>query len=278
MQHYGMVFLDVDGTLLDSSGRVPPQTKGLLTQLEKRGIPLILSSARSPGGVEAVAAPAGIHGPIVCYGGGLILDAQRNILSDTGIRPDAAVAFKTFAAKHFPHVTVSAYLYNVWLVDDKEAPAIRQEAALSQCEPLEGDLQAAVQATHVHKLLCIGSGRQLAELQEAGSERFPELIFAPSKGTYLEVMDRAGTKGNAVRFLQTHYNVCREEIVALGDHFVDVDMLRAAGLGIAMENAPEAVKAAAERVTASNDREGVYLALKDLCFCPPAAPPGRRGI
>ena len=73
MQTYSLVFIDIDGTLLDSNHQVMPKTKQILNRLEKRGIPIILCSARSPGGVETVEKQAGIHGPIVCYGGSLIL-------------------------------------------------------------------------------------------------------------------------------------------------------------------------------------------------------------
>ena len=62
-------------------------------------------------------------------------------------------------------------------------------------------------------------------------------------------------------------------MVAMGDYFVDVEMLRRAGLGIAMGNAPDAVKAAAAQVTASCDEEGVYIALRHLQFTPPAVHP-----
>ncbi len=72
----------------------------------------------------------------------------------------------------------------------------------------------------------------------------------------------------AMREMQRHYGIGPAEIVAIGDYYADMEMLREAGMGIAMGNAPEAVKSAADRVTASNDDEGVYIALKRLRFQP----------
>ena len=82
MQTYSLVFLDIDGTLLDSSHKIMPKTKQILNRLEQRGSPIILCSARSPGGVETVERQAGLPSPIVCYGGSLVLTADRAILVD----------------------------------------------------------------------------------------------------------------------------------------------------------------------------------------------------
>lgn len=274
MQTYSMIFLDIDGTLLNSANEVSPRTKALLNRLERRGIPEVLCSARSPGGVELVAQQAGIHGPAVCYSGSLILAPDRSILHDTGIEAETAVAFKQLVAARFPTVTVSTYLYDVWLVDDTSDPYIQREARITRCEPLAGALAAAVRsASHVHKLLCTGAQRELLQLQKSVGPQFPELELVRSGAAYLEVLAKNVTKATAMQTLQTHYGVRREQIVACGDYFADLDMLRQAGFGVAMGNAPERVKQAAAWVTASNDEDGVYIALKNLKFRPPEPVP-----
>lgn len=267
MQTYSLVFLDIDGTLLDSSHQIMPKTKQILNRLEKRGIPIVLSSARSPGGVETVERQAGLHSPVVCYGGGLILDAERAILRDTGIKPETAAAFKEFVRSRFPDMVVSAYIYDVWLVDDIDHPAVLREARISQCTPLAGGLRSAVQSVpHVHKLLCIGEQQQISKAQKDAGAIFPELTLVRSGATYLEVMPKGVSKRTAAEYLQSYYNISQERIVAFGDHFVDLEMLRWAGLGIAMGNAPDEVKEMSDRTTASNDEEGIYFALRSLRF------------
>lgn len=267
MGPYSLVILDIDGTLLNSEHQIMPKTKQILDRLEQRGVPIILCSARSPSGVEAVERQAGLHGPIVCYSGGLVLDTDRSILGDTGIHSDTALSFRRFVSEHFREVVVSAYLYDVWLVDDTGHPTIQREARISQCAPLAGDLRSAAQAVpHVHKLLCIGAQQQITRLQNAAAEAFSELTLVRSSASYLEVMPRNSSKRAALEQLQTYYQVGREKIVAFGDHFVDLEMLRCAGLGVAMGNAPDKVKQGADRVTASNDEEGIYIVLRHLKF------------
>ena len=170
---------------------------------------------------------------------------------------------------------VSTYLYDIWVVDDADNPWVQRDAGILHCEPITGDLASAVQSVaHVHKLLCVGPPAQVARLQSAAAPLFPELQLLRSGAEYMEVLKDGVSKRTAVETLQAHYHLRQEEIVACGDHYVDLEMLQYAGLGIAMDNAPEEVKAAADRVTASNDEEGVYIALKNLRF---SLPPKKDG-
>ena len=271
MNTYSIVLLDIDGTLVDSNDQISHNTKSLLNRLEKKEIPVVLCSARSPSGVEIVVRQVGLHSPIVCYGGSLIMDADRAIIEDRGIEGNTAVRFKQFAAREFPKVTVSTYMYDIWLVDSTSDPNVQLVAQRNQCEPLVGELEAAINSvSHVHKLLCMGTPEEITRFQNSAAREFPELEFARSGTIYLEVLAKGISKCTAMEKLRTYYGLDAEQVVAMGDYFVDLEMLRHAGLGIAMGNAPDAVKEAAARVTTSCDEEGVYIALKNLRFTPPA--------
>ncbi len=271
MKTYSLVLLDLDGTLVDSNLQVSNNTKKLLCRLESRGVPIILCSARAPGGVGLVEKQVGLNSPIVCYSGSLILDADRSILEDRGIGRDDAVSFKQFAELDFPNITVCSYMYDIWLADDLSDPYIVMLAERNQCEAIAGSLDAALRGDgHVHKMMCMGQPREIRRLQDAASQRFPAMEFVRSGDIFLEVLTKGVSKLTAMERLREHYHVDMERIVAIGDYYVDIGMISRAGLGIAMGNAPDEVKRAAARTTASNDEEGVYLALKTLKFTPPA--------
>ena len=274
MRTYSIVFLDIDGTLLDSRHQIMPCTHTCLTQLRDRGVPIILCSARPPKGVNLVAGQAGLQGPAVCYNGGLIIDDNYTILRDVGIDVRLAMDFRRFAAERFPDLVVSAYLYSVWLAEDTQHPLIKQEAEISGCTPLQGSVeQIAASASHIHKFLCMGDAMRIRALQKEAQERFPQLMALRSKSTYLEILPLESTKGSAARVLLDHYGLEAKQAVAFGDSNVDLDMLQYCGLGVAMGNAPRQVKEAADYVTASNDEEGVYIALNSLRL---KAPGGSR--
>ena len=274
MRTYSIVFLDIDGTLLDSRHQIMPCTHSCLKSLHQRGVPIVLCSARPPEGVKLVAEQAQLHGPAACYNGGLIFDENSTILRDVGIDIRLAVEFKRFVAEEFPDLVVSAYLYNVWLVEETRDPLILQEAEISGCTPFQGSLeQVASAASHIHKLLCMGDAMRVRALQKRLQERFPQLMALRSKATYLEILPRESTKAGAAQVLLDHYGLSPKQAVAFGDSDVDMDMLQYCGFGVAMGNAPKQVKEAADYVTASNDQEGVYIALNSLRL---KAPGGRR--
>lgn len=265
MRTYSIVFLDIDGTLLDSRHQVMPCTLNRLKYLQGRGVPIILCSARPPAGVHLVAGQVGLNSPVACYNGGLVFDENSTILRDVGIDIQLAMDFKRFVAQRFPDLVVSAYLYNVWMAEDPKQPEIVQESEISGCIPLQGSLeQIASAATHVHKLLCIGDAMRIRALQKEVQQQFPQLMALRSKATYLEILSPESTKRSAAQVLLEHYGLQAEDAVAFGDSDVDADMLQYCGFGVAMGNSPTQVKEAADFVTASNDQEGVYIALNGL--------------
>ena len=265
MRTYSIIFLDIDGTLLNSQHQVMPCTRDRLQYLHRKGVPIVLCSARPPEGVNLVAGQVGLKGPVACYNGGLIFDEHGTILRDVGVDIQLAMDFKRFVSERFPDLVVSAYLYNVWMAENPQQSEIVQEAEISGCVPLQGSLeQVANTASHVHKLLCIGDAMRIRALQKETAQQFPQLMALRSKATYLEILSPESTKGSAAQILLQHYGLEREQAVAFGDNDVDVDMLQYCGFGVAMGNAPNSVKEAADYVTASNDQEGVYIALNTL--------------
>lgn len=274
MRTYSIVFLDIDGTLLDSRHQVMPCTQNRLQNLHRQGVPIVLCSARPPEGVNLVARQIGVQGPIACYNGGLIFDEHSTILRDVGIPIRLAMDFKRFVSERYPDLAVSAYLYNVWLAEDPQQALIAREAEISGCTPLKGTLeQVASAASHVHKLLCIGDAMRIRALQKEIGQYFPQLIPLRSKATYLEILPPESTKGSAAQVLLERYGLKPAQAVAFGDSDVDLDMLQYCGFGVAMGNAPRQVKEAADYVTASNDEEGVYIALNSLRL---KAPGGKK--
>ena len=78
----------------------------------------------------------------------------------------------------------------------------------------------------------------------------------------LEISHPGATKGSALTRLCRELHIPMEQVMTMGDSGNDISMLRAAGLGIAMGNAPEAVRAAADAVTARNDQDGAAIAIE----------------
>lgn len=260
MSPYRVIFSDIDGTLLDSRHQLPPATAARIRELDRLGIPFILMSSRPPQGIFPIQEQLGIRAPLVAFGGALILDKNRRPLWNVCLPADKARAVREAAAIRWPSVCCTLYTADHWIVEDLRNPWVLLEQRIGAVDPLAADMPE----DGIYKLLCMGEESAIQEMPAALGQQFPDLYIHPSKATYLEVMDAAASKGKALCRLCTLMGTAPSDAIAFGDNFNDADMLEAAGLGVAMGNAPAGLQALAGRTTADNDHEGLRLVLDEL--------------
>lgn len=104
-----IVFSDIDGTLLTSDGQITEGTKEMILNLENKGIPFILTSARSPEGVRVIKRMLGNHAPIIAFCGGLILDNDGHEIYSKMIPLKRALELKAMLDKDFPAVACNTF-------------------------------------------------------------------------------------------------------------------------------------------------------------------------
>ena len=115
-----IVFSDIDGTLLTSDGQITERTKEMILNLENKGIPFILTSARSPEGVRVIKRMLGNHAPIIAFCGGLILDNDGHEIYSKMIPLKRALELKAMLDKDFPAVACNTFGGEKWIVDDRD--------------------------------------------------------------------------------------------------------------------------------------------------------------
>ncbi|MCR2821887.1 Cof-type HAD-IIB family hydrolase [Lederbergia panacisoli] len=260
---YKMLCLDIDGTLLDSNHKISFETKKAIQSLPE-GFPVILVSARMPKGIMFLHNELELNTPIICYSGALVVD----VTTDTSYKP---ILNKTMTLDEIKKITSQAkirdvhigfYKDNEWYVNKMDDWAI-QEQEIAKTEPKIMDYQKLFhmweqQNTGANKVLCMGQEKEIERLeQDLQNICNGELTVYRSKPTYLEIMHHTANKTSAIHLLQEKYTLKQNQIIAVGDNFNDIDMLKYAGLGIAMGNSPEPVKQIANEITFSNDDNGV---------------------
>jgi len=263
-----MICLDIDGTLLDSKNRLSAANKEAVRAAAARGIQVVLVTARPPKGVFYLMEELGLAGPAVCFGGGLVLEDGHPLLSHTLPLGPARETWMEAAERG---IHTSLYGLGGWFVEKMDDWAVQEGGIvhhLPEVTPFDA-LFARFQREEAapHKALCMGDPARIDQLRQALLPRFSEtLSVCTSKLTYLEIVPRAASKTGAISFLCDRYGVAMEQVMALGDQFNDLDLLLNAGLGVAMGNAPEAVKKQADDITLANDQDGVAAALKKYLF------------
>lgn len=262
---YRLIAMDLDGTLNNDEKRITPRTVDALMEAQRRGIRLALASARpSPGLFKErdILQLQRYGGILMSYNGGRITDAATNqVLFETAMDPvqTRLVLEKLEALPVTPILDDGKQFY----VTDKMGFKVDYECKNNQMTCTEVENLARFLHFAPVKVLMSVEPEQLHRVQAQIAEFLPEtLTVVQTAPFYLEVIPCSINKGQGIRDICRVLGISTEEVVAFGDAQNDIPMLQAAGMGVAMGNASEAVKAAADYVTLSNNEDGIAAALE----------------
>jgi len=263
---YKAVFLDMDGTLLKSDHSISEKTIQTIQTLTNKGIPVILVSARPLNAVLPTFHHIGLpkHYPIITLNGSYIVEAEQPIFQAM-VDPDTTAAV-TEQVRPFG-ATIAYYLQREWYSEVSDSWTDHEQKIMDvkvRVGPI-GELVREWSARKVgpNKMMVMSEPENIAKIQtQLRSVYNGKLNIYPSKPTYLEVMETSGSKSNAVRFISERLGLTPAEIIAMGDNYNDREMIQFAGMGVAMGNAPDEIKEAADYVTDTNNNDGVRLALE----------------
>lgn len=254
---------DVDGTLVDKQKRLTRATIDAVARLRAAGIDFTLISARPMSGVRPLLAPLALDGDVAAFNGGIVFSRDGTIVSQVTIDPH--VARGVMAAVEGEPVDIWVFADDHWYASDGAGPHSASERVSSDQEPVVVEsfddlLDRADKITFVSD-----DEAHLRDLYERIHAAFgDDATVAQSQTYYLDVTALAANKGDGIAALARALGVDLADTVAIGDQANDLPMLRRAGLGIAMGNASDAVKAAAHQVTRANDADGVAHAIDTI--------------
>lgn len=260
-----LVALDLDGTVVGDNLIILPRVKEAVAAAQARGVRVILATGRMFSSSLPFARELGIAGPYIAYNGALVMDAEGQIhLSDPVPKP---LVHEVIDLAEREGMTLNLY------VDDRLCVAEMNDDVefyntIAQVEPrIVGDLRSFVDQLRpdqdVHKALIIAEPDHVARLQPQVEEEYEGRLEAVmSRDRFIEMTGAGVSKGRTLARLCEAWGIRPEEVLAVGDHFNDVTMLRFAGVGAAMGNAPEAVKAVADFVVGTVHEGGVADAIE----------------
>jgi Cof subfamily protein (haloacid dehalogenase superfamily) len=262
---------DIDGTLLDSNRELSERTIAAVKRLPQ-DMPFILASSRMPSAMRHLQEQLGIlNHPMICFNGGYVLlfeaSTQEPQVLDTVQIPAPVCSYIQDLAKN-TDVHVSLYQEDSWHAPQDDHWTQR-EIRNTKVTPTIGATEQVVQewqrhATGAHKVMCMGPEEEIQRIYQDLTQTFDDQLHVyRSKNTYLEIAPKSISKASALEKLLTHqYDFGLEGVMAFGDNYNDIEMLQAVGLGIAVGNAREEVKAVAQEVTAPSVEDGVALAIE----------------
>ena len=282
-----MIALDLDRTTLNRNGSLSAENRKVLTELLNRGIHVVPASGRSLTSFpQEILTLPGLKYVITSNGAAIYrLPEQENRKSgeDSVTNPtktpvclqkfllDPLTVRKVMRLTETVDVTYEAFVDGqayadpAYIADPTAFGAVKEAAAYIQGTRIPADIREFIRE-HEERLdrvdVVVGDRKKKEELMQLLREQCPGIYLTTSVEQLIEISDIRAGKHSAVKFLQELLNISPEETAAFGDADNDVEMLREAGIGIAVQNASSACMAAADAVTRSCEEDGVAYGIR----------------
>ena len=254
---------DMDGTLVTPEKTLTPRTVAAVAKLAQAGIGFSLISARPARGMASAAEALKVSLPIAAFNGGAVIAPDGAVLSARRLSAELSRAAFALLAEHGADAWVFAD--NEWLILNPNVPKIaREQRSVGFGPTLVDNFDAVID--RIDKIVGVSDDLPLLQGAEADAQaRWGHLAtIGRSQPYYLDFTHLEANKGGGVAALCEHIGVPLARTAVIGDMFNDISMFRRAGYAIAMGQAPEAVKAEAAVVTASNREDGFAQAVERL--------------
>lgn len=274
MGNVRLIAFDLDGTLFNDKKEVTPETFATLERAAGMGIEIVPATGRFWNAIpENIKALSFVRYALTLNGAAVFdVKAGRTIaefpiptlraetlcrvFGDLGVIYDFVADGKGYMRRdnyeRLPEVMIAEWQTKI--VRDMRTPVDDVYDTLSR-------------VNGVQKMQIYTKDAELrANLLKSLPHVFPHLLFTSSVPNNIEINDTRANKGDGLRFLAGHLGIAMSETLAFGDGLNDIAMIESAGIGVAMGNAVDEVKSAADYVTVDNNNEGVAEGIKRFCF------------
>lgn len=270
-----LIAFDLDGTFLDSKKRIPARNIDALAVAAERGIMPVPATGRIYAGIPEELRSLPFMRYYICINGAYVYDAREDkVIHEANVPLDDALDFYREMDKlpvmydcyqdNFGYMTQTMYDNAESYVFDPGILRLVKTLRTPVCDLKEylSEKGESVQKLQVYFADMELRARELERLPKL----FEELLFSTSVSNNIEVNSRKAGKGNGLIALCRALGIETAQCAAFGDSSNDDDMLRTAGLGVAMANSLESTKRAADVTTASNDEAGVAAGIEKYIF------------
>ena len=261
-----LISIDLDGTTLDAAHNLPAENLRVLREAVARGIKVVINTGRHYTAAVEVAREIGVNAALISNNGARITEVDSGKLIYHCPLTKAQVLMVAIECRSRGWAT-AASLNSIVYSDVMPAAAQKWlddgypiDIRLTGAEYYKGKQEA-------DSMLVLVDEPEIYQAQDVLQGKFgDELHIVISMPPCMDVMNMAAGKGKSLIWLAESYGIKRDEIIAIGDSFNDIDMLEAAGIGIAVDNAHAALKQVADHITTGHEVAGVAAAIQKYVF------------
>jgi Cof subfamily protein (haloacid dehalogenase superfamily) len=244
---YRLIALDLDGTLLNEDKEISQENKKWIAEARKAGVTVMFSTGRGRQSSMNYVEELALNSPLVLVNGSEIWESPDTLLKRTEMPVDWVRAFRQMALD-----------YDVWYWAYTVEGILNRDNWPAKAETEDGLtwLKFGFYTENERKLTAIR-----ASLEERG-----DLSITNSHPCNIELNPLGADKGSGVRQVCSLLGIEMSQVIAMGDSFNDLSMIREAGLGVAMGNAQEEIKVQADVTTSTNEEDGVAEIIRKYIF------------
>lgn len=264
---YTVLATDLDGTLTNNQKELTERTKTAIRRAQEAGMHVVLASGRPYAGCWYVAEKLELEqtgGYILAFNGGQIVDCKtKEVLYSKNI--DKSFLPEIFEAAHKFGVVALTYEGDVIVSEVPDDVYVQKECFINKIGVKQVDSLAEYVTWPVPKCMIVADHEKLLPVKAYLDEKFgDQLSIYFSEPFFLEIMADGVNKAQSMEALVKLLGTDREHVIGCGDGMNDISLIEFAGLGVAMANACDAVKAAANYQAASNEEDGVAQMLEEI--------------
>ena len=257
---YKLIALDMDGTLLTSEKKISENTKKALKEAEAKGVKVVLASGRPLSGITKFLEELDLlksEDHTLSFNGGIVINNKtQNIITSTLLKGSDLKDIYKIANEL--DVNIHAFSVREGLITPKMSQYTQHECDINGIEATIKDFNEIEDEEDIVKVMMIDPQEKLDEaIKKLPKYLYDKYSVFKSAPFFLEFTNKEVDKGKGLKKLGEYLGIKQEEIIACGDAGNDLSMIKYAGLGVAMKNATDDVKEAADYITLSNDEDGI---------------------
>ncbi|HEY4600239.1 MAG TPA: Cof-type HAD-IIB family hydrolase [Cerasibacillus sp.] len=280
-----LIATDLDGTLLNELGQVSPENAAAIKQALKAGIEVIVATGRAYETAVPELEAVGLHLPMITLNGAVVFSENHEKINDIPLDKELAqqiakscqendIYFEVFSSKgvfstsreYFTQVVIDIVKTSNPDVSTEEIKERIDDRFRAENVQFTTDYEAILKNPDIdiYKVLAFSPDETSLAQIKAAYQHVDSLAITASASVNLEFNHRDAQKGIALKAFAESKGIDLQDVMAIGDNYNDLSMLKIAGHSVAMENADDEIKAHCDTVTKRNDENGVAHAIQKV--------------